>query len=125
MSNDAKQLKELRLEFLNETINFFNSTNRSFKNKGCHYYLEGKDGCAIGRKITDKDLCRELDKMLDSSVSNIEVFESLPMELKILGMTFLKKVQLLHDIGTHWDEHGISESGKQYVNEIKEFFSLN
>lgn len=124
-----EKLKELRIELLNETVSFYNFNNRSVdvETKNCFYYLEGKEGCAIGRKISDKELCKELDKRISSGCSGVNnsiVFNSLPEELKILGQRFLSYIQGLHDANSYWDESGLSELGKTQVDYIKKNFNL-
>jgi hypothetical protein len=125
------ELKQKQLAFLEETVNFYNSDNRTFEvdEEGnefkCVYYMEGKPGCAIGRKIEDKELCKKLDsERAGTGVSNDHIFNQLPIQLKELGKDFLHKVQQLHDSGINWDEKGISEFGKLKVKDIKEYFRL-
>ena len=125
-----EELQKKQLNLLEETVKFFNSENRCITQYGgCNYYLEGKDGCAIGRKIEDKELCKELDKGLgpdlESGVDKILVFSRLPDNLKELGQKFLHRLQRLHDDQENWNYSGISPKGEDVVKDIKEIFNLN
>lgn len=118
-------LQQRQLAFLEDTAKHFNSTNLCTTGSTCKYYWEGFDGCAIGRHIKDKDLCRQLDLARGGSgVSNFEVFILLPEELKELGQGFLSKVQSLHDCRENWDGNGLTQSGREAADEIKREFSL-
>ena len=124
------ELQQKQLALLEDTVKFFNSENRCINQYGgCNYYLEGKEGCAIGRKIEDKELCKELDKGLgpdlESAVDKISVFNRLPDNLKELGQKFLYRLQRLHDDGENWIRSGISSKGEIIVKDIKETFNLN
>lgn len=123
--------KETRIKLLNDTISHFNSTNRSTKSDGdCTYvaHYPETQGCAIGRLIADKELCKKLDAISGDdgggSVKNPRVFNMLPKELQDLGQDFLLEIQCLHDNGNYWDENGIAESGLNEVNRIKLKFEL-
>lgn len=119
-------LIEKQRAFLDETIAFYNSTNRgTSEGGGCKYYVEGKEGCAIGRKIADKELCKKLDKSKNGSGIGLEwVFCQLPTDLQELGQDFLKAVQLLHDDSNNWNETGLSGVGTHKANLIRKDFGL-
>lgn len=118
-------LKEKQLKVLNDTINAFNSTNRCTNEKGdCQYYMEGKQGCAVGRLIEDKELCKQLDLGINCGISSHEVFKQLPIELKDLTQDFLYKLQDLHDNFHYWNEKGLTQSGLIKVQGIKIEFGL-
>lgn len=120
-----QQTKQLAL--LEETVNHYNSKNRA-ANTSCVYspIPDVSEGCAIGRKIKDKQLCADLDahKHGGYGVSNQSVFNVLPDELKELGMNFLHDLQRLHDEPAYWDEKGLSLSGAECVRRIKDYFNL-
>lgn len=107
--------------FLNETVAHFNLTNRSYDEKS-YLCLYAGIGCAIGRKIDDKQLCAEFDSLcdnqIDSSVNNNTVFFKLPKELQELGQDFLYTIQKLHDDAGNWSINGISEYGLMNYNSI-------
>jgi hypothetical protein len=117
-----KTLKEKQLEFLEETINHFNSENRGYNEyKGMCTY---SDGCAIGRKLS-KELCKTLDKCEGiTGVSCKSIFNELPQELRELKQDFLEHIQSLHDHGPYWNKLGLSDIGKNKVNYIKKQFNL-
>lgn len=126
-----KTLTEKRLELLNDTISHYNSENRStvLNENGrttCLYFHEKNDGCAIGRQIKDKELCKRLDKGFEymTGVSESNVFNQLPENLTELGQSFLMCIQKLHDADRFWNETGLSDKGMEYVKHIKESFKL-
>jgi hypothetical protein len=99
-----KKLKQKRLEMLEDTCKHYNSLNRSQEQvaglpKACKYFpvSDKTEGCAIGRLIKDKELCKEFDNTIGSSVNSNYIFKKLPTELQDLGQDFLRDVQRLHD----------------------------
>ncbi len=112
-----KSLEE-HIKLLDETAAFYNTGNRCIGELGaCMYFVEGKPGCAIGRLIADKDLCRELDKLDLPAVAT--VYDQFPPELQEYKKEFLSDLQALHDGGYYWDEQGINGFGKRQVEVIK------
>ena len=119
-------IKQKQLDVLYDTINYFNANNRNaIKDKDgretCQYapINEKKQGCAIGRLINNKELCRELDIRDLTSVSNDDVFNKLPKELKELQQWFLIEIQELHDTLYYWNDTGLTYNGREYVNNLK------
>lgn len=114
-----KGLLESRRKFLEETISFYNSTNRALDEGGnCVYHpTKNSPGCAIGRHMSKE----ALEKVGRSSyaVSADIVYEWLPMWIKELGKDFLVEVQRLHDRFEYWEDTGLSERGEEYVSSIK------
>lgn len=134
-----KDLKIKRLELLNETIAHYTSKNRSVLTKTfenidgvvlpsgrCLYFPpnENSEGCAIGRKIEDKELCKKLDTGNYGSVSQTKTFNELPESLRVLGQSFLGAVQSLHDGEGFWNEGGLSYKGEEMATIIKKQFDL-
>lgn len=119
---NMETIKSKQLAFLNETISHFNSNNRGYNHERgqCSYVA----GCAIGRKLTP-ELCEKLDNDPgDKAVSNTPIFNQLPDELKELGRDFLSDIQELHDLGSNWNETGLSYQGKKRVNAILTNYNL-
>lgn len=109
-----------RLEFLEETVKFYSedTSRRSITADGCLYKNPENDNkCAIGRHIP---------KELYSKSFENKTFASLPSKIrrlpifKNLGEDFLAEIQYLHDADPCWDKKGISKTGKNFVNIIKE-----
>ncbi len=126
-----ENLKEKQLKVLNDTVNHFNKGNRSVSNvhnnsSGCWYAPQNDTttGCAIGRLIEDKSICRILDKR-GAYISEENAFDLLPAELQALGQGFLINLQQLHDYGGNWNQTGLSEEGKREVEIIKNRYELN
>jgi hypothetical protein len=113
---------KLQLAFLEDTIKHFNSTNRGV-NTGDRYTCSYYAGCAIGRHLP-KELCLRLDDFENSGINHRGIFDLLPQELQALGMSFLSRVQNLHDDEDNWDEKGLTTQGLEKANVIKKYFGL-
>lgn len=122
-------LQQRQLAFLEETAKFYNLSTRCVDADGkCKYYVEGKAGCALGRHIPDKDLCRKLDNWNGNTsvgVSCDDAFELMPDNLRELGQDFLEQVQSMHDVITNWVSDGLSPEGTQVFNRIKLDYRLS
>jgi len=132
---DSKlDLAKRQLAFLEDTVSFFNSSNRNFirkknfvtlNNEQCVYSpTENSPGCAIGRHLSKK-LANELDRQKLTSVSYTVIFDKLPDWMKDLGNAFLEDVQRLHDWSAYWTKDGLSKEGKLEVSRIKNRHDLN
>ena len=119
-----KTIQEKQLEFLNDTISHFNSTNRGINKTvgNCSYVA----GCAIGRHLP-KELCERFDSgdYKYTAILNLNIFNQLPDNLKELTIEFLDQIQGLHDREYYWDEKSLTNEGLEKVNIIKAKFSLN
>lgn len=117
-----EEVKQKRRAVLDDTVNHFNSKNRSVSDPGAgkmKVCLYSGVGCAIGRLIEDKDLCARLDTHPQASVGRDEIFCQLPQELQELGKEFLNKLQRLHDDSTNWQEDGPSPMGYTAADAIR------
>lgn len=114
-----KTIKQ-KLALLDETAAFFNSSNRcEGAHYSCRYWMRGKAGCAIGRLIKDKELCRKLDEAKINAVNSDYVFNALPKDLQEYGRRYLAYLQCLHDDSFNWQRDGISALGKIAVKKIR------
>lgn len=120
-------------EFLIDTINHYNSTNRcESSDRACKYSpitIDKKEteGCAIGRHL-DPDLAYQIDKELErknNAIENVMDRYSLPEWMIQLGKDFLSRVQLLHDYTSNWDTQGLSERGWDKVKSICYDFDID
>lgn len=118
-------MKTKRLEFLEEMVAHYSENP---KERRC-ISIDGKcvydpktinhptsEGCAIGRR------CDEATKEILSDgcgVNSDWIFKKLPEWMQDLGIGFLYDVQILHDSDNYWTETGLSESGKEKVEKIK------
>ena len=114
---------------MEETIKHYNANNRCYNGERCLYSpIEGKsEGCAVGRHIADKQLCKDLDAGKFANcfgISSNAVFEALPQELKDLGQDFLGDIQSLHDTATWWNATGLTYEGIVKVNKLKALHDL-
>lgn len=116
-----QEIKQKRSEFLEEMVAHFNSENRGINPEtgNCSY----EHGCAIGRKIADKELCKSFDSRTANNTANA-LFDRFPEELKILGGRFLRDCQKLHDDERAWDKEGITSFGQIKVGQIKDDYIL-
>jgi hypothetical protein len=124
-------IKQFQLELLNDTINHFNSNNRAvivmFSEIKCVYSSTNNSvGCGIGKHLTE-DLAAEMDNKHPSSIFDLfdEYYTEFPDIIKYSGKQFCHQIQLLHDNEENWDKNGLSEEGKERVEEIKLMFELN
>lgn len=118
------QESHTRQELLENTINHFNSKNRSIEYNTC-LYRAGTKGCAIGRELPTK-LAILIDQKHSnfSGVTNNKVFELLPQRLQSMGQDFLERIQDLHDDPAYWNDNGLSEMGEGYVKDLRKMFEL-
>ncbi len=120
-------LKDKQLKVLNDTIKAYNvNTLCIHETGGCKYYIEGKQGCAVGRLIDDIELRKKLDRNHEGGETDVSsVFELLPDNVKELGVEFLTDLQALHDTKALWDDKGLNVHGKDRVGQIKRNHNLN
>lgn len=122
------ELQQKQLAFLEDTIKHYNLNNRSSNDGGQCTYLPFHDktlGCAIGRHIEDKELCKKLDSLRCPGVSSVDTFDLLPDNLKELSRLFLVHIQSLHDGFENWNDDGLSKTGIERVRIIKELYQLD
>lgn len=119
-----------REEFLLNTIKYYSEdTLRRCEEDGkCRYsgktLNKNSDGCAIGRWL-DEEVKLDLDSLGPVPVQNEKVFDKLPKWMQGMGIYFLQHVQELHDSSIYWDESGLSQLGKNKVNEMIEHYYFN
>ena len=118
------QLKKERRRVLEETIAAIGENGRCSGADGQCKYIRVRGGkvlgCAVGRLIEDKQLCRKLDRLPDAGVSNEEAFSLLPENIQYLGQDFLVELQKLHDTSEYWDEENkLTKDGRWAVGRIK------
>lgn len=118
-------MKEKQLEFLNKTIEKYTLKNRGYNKERevCFYSPSNESpGCAIGSEVS-LEIAKKLDE-INYGVNDNYTFNLLPDNLKQLGQNFLTAIQNLHDTELFWDIEGLSDIGKNQVNNIKEKFDL-
>jgi hypothetical protein len=118
-----KDIKARRLAFLENTVKYYNQSNRSIKRESsfgdCSYAPahEKTKGCAIGRWL-ERD-----NRIILENPSKI-VFDSsvcchLPNWMAEMGLSFLSEIQELHDKDDFWGDKSLNRMGLDKVNEIK------
>lgn len=110
-----------RLEFLQSTINHYNSKNRAVNENGscCYTPTATSDGCAIGRWLDKKTL----DSICNTVIVR-DIEEKLPVWMFNLGLDFLTEIQTLHDMDDFWNPLGLSPEGKEFVKSLYIKFDL-
>lgn len=114
-----EEVKQNQLKVLEETVNFYNSTNRGFSQhlKGCVYFdKETNRKCAVGRLVNDDEV---IDKLVKNGGDAYDVFDLLPKDVQVLGSMFLFRLQTLHDDAMNWTPTGLSEIGKIKYGRLK------
>ena len=129
---NPKTLQKKQRKFLKDTIDYYseNVKRRCVTSSICAYspYTISKEdiseGCAIGRHLKP-ELKEKFDKLSNSSVKNLEIYNKLPTRLKSLTLDFLVSCQDLHDDCRYWNNKGLSKSGKEIVENICKRYNLN
>lgn len=122
-------LQQQRLEFLQDTINYYSEdTSRRAvvyidEFNECRYLTEDGRKCAIGRVINIS--YEDSEKLSNVTVANSNIVKLLPEHIKVLGIDFLSRIQRLHNCDTYWNEDGLSAIGKETVTDIiKEYCTI-
>lgn len=133
---DIEQLKIERTKkqtsFLKGMLKYYTKdvNRRCTEGTKCRYSPKavGKEGistgCAIGRWL-NPELQVKLDGFRNCIVSNCQVFDLLPKNLRFLTQDFLVHVQTLHDSRSYWNKKGLSFDGEDFLKEIIRMFNLN
>lgn len=119
-------------ELLYDTVHHYNSSNRCVTDSRCAYSpitvgKKNSEGCAIGRWLSP-DLALQIDNERigqDSSISDVIDSYLFPDWMKKMDIEFLKELQGIHDNPHCWDETGLSQLGKDYVQYTCECFNLD
>jgi hypothetical protein len=129
--NTEITIKQLsKLEIIEETIKFYSEdiNRRALVGDLCAYNTEDGKHCAVGRCFTE-DVKKQGINFEFNTGRGVESFDFqslLQEQYKGHETYFWRQLQQLHDsIGSvYWDENGITESGKQKAERIKEHFNL-
>jgi hypothetical protein len=109
------KLQLLQMGLLVSTAKHYNHKNLGRKSDGlCSY----EAGCAVGRLISNKTLCKVLDERNSSAVA--DVFSRLPKSVQKYGKAFLAALQSLHDNESNWDDKGLTANGLHTTQDIAE-----
>lgn len=120
---NEQEIKAKRLSIVEDVAKHYTSTNRaaSLETNSCQYApIEGvSEGCAVGRLIADKELCKLMDTRGCSINSVSQIFsEMVPQELKDLDLEFLRDLQIIHDEPSNWNSSGLSTYGQESIERI-------
>lgn len=121
-----------KLEILNETISFYSEdTNRRAIdiNGTCMYNTIDNKHCAVGRCLTEDIQSKGIDFIYNTSgvykLNEEFILDNiLQPQYKGHESSFWSKLQNLHDEPKHWNENGLTSSGKIFVERIKKEFNI-
>lgn len=112
-------------QIIDETVKAYKlSTRAENEDGGCVYWIDGRM-CAVGRCMRDpKAIAESFDEYESTGVESVHEQHDLGTLLKPRyrghEIDFWIDLQHLHDIPNNWGAGGISEQGKQKVEELKE-----
>ena len=123
-------------ELLEDTIAYYSVNPAERRCKAiigsCHYSPKTankptSDGCAIGRHLSDE--VKEKFDFRGGSIYFIkkyalELFALAPQWMQDMDIDFLRNIQGLHDVSDFWNETGLSQEGKECVEQIKNKFGF-
>lgn len=115
-------------EIIEETVAYYSEdvTRRALSYReggsiaGCKYLTSENKMCAVGRCLTEEGLKEWGDY---SSYFTLDMIDSLKEEYKVDDYGFWSDLQKLHDTNSNWDENGLSEDGKSFVNWLLETYA--
>lgn len=114
--------KKTIAEVIQETIDFYNSENRSMNNIRKCVYLNEETGtmCAVGRCLTEQGLIDfHREEMLVSRTDVGVLYKLYPNsfkeEYKDIASHEWRKIQRVHDDDQFWNKDGLNEDGKESV----------
>lgn len=120
--------KKDKLKLLKETVKYYskNTKRRCLQDGVCFYngqrnYRTKSKGCAIGR-LLDTETAEMIDKnySFEGIPSGVDdIFTLLPENIQDYGIDFLTELQNLHDSALHWDESGLTNTGRRKVEIIE------
>jgi len=106
---------------LQDTINFYTLENRALNALGsCKYLTEDGKKCAVGRylkKGMEEDLL-VCGKSATCLMRDEEFKKVIPSWMKLLPVSFLQSIQILHDGENYWTDTGLSKEGIHKVKSI-------
>lgn len=109
-------------KFLRETIEHYTLLNRGLDvvSENCSY----KDGCAIGRHMTQESIDK-MPNMPVGALSEEDYVLYIPEKLRALGLPFLAYIQSMHDNSKNWNNYGLSDIGETFVKEFCHKFGMD
>lgn len=114
-------------ELLVSTVQFYTKFNRAIKDGACVYLNEDTNRCcAIGRYLVsdacivyDNDEVNNLSNTaIDTIFDNDRLKKLAPKWMQDVNIEYLTNIQQLHDEDSNWTDIGISDRGKETVNNI-------
>jgi hypothetical protein len=116
-----------KIEIIEETANYYNSTKRSVNVFGdCVYIGFSGKRCAFSRCCNEdsnaylESVDKDGDKYTYKGVGALKDFDSLlDDEYRGHSKEFWESIQMFHDYSSNWDKNGLTEYGKQELERLK------
>lgn len=123
---DAEELKEARLNFLNDTVKYYSEdiSKRGVTPDGNCAYRYNDKKCAIGRYIPDDKYNENIETF---NCGQDIVFNLLSEDIQKLGRDFLIRIQEFHDYDNNWNDWNderLTYAGVEDIQHIKTLFEL-
>ncbi len=119
-----------KAEILEETTNFYNSTNRAMKDGACVYLDDEGNKCAVGRCILPEKLswAMSLEETTDVESLELSIIEDGGKSLDDIlkpeycghEFDFWDNLQQFHDTNEFWNENGLTDEGENAYDELTE-----
>jgi hypothetical protein len=113
-----------KIEIIDETVAFYSedTTRRSFKEGRCLYQSADGRKCAYARCWKDGVYKEKFERRTVEVLSELGFEPDSLLDEKYHGhsVEFWMDIQVLHDRFYCWNENGLSEEGKIFVQELKE-----
>lgn len=113
-------------QIINETVNYYSkdTSRRALNNVGnCKYITEDGRKCAIGRVLRPSKCKKEFNctvRKLAEILGLNNLDEALLPSVRGHEVDFWIDLQDIHDCNCNWDDDGLTESGEEEVEKIKE-----
>jgi hypothetical protein len=125
-------MKHTIVTLLKETVEYYNSNNRSVSGGGggCKYIDNFGNMCGVGRCLrpeflnifhkleSDPDIVTDIGTFMKCRFFDKDIHELVKEEYSEINLADWTKIQLLHDWPENWNESGISPRGKLYIKDI-------
>lgn len=119
-------MKKSKLEIINEVVAHFSEdpSRRATNCSGdCVYRTEDGRACAVGMFIQDSCYVPSYEGISADALLHAGNDEMLLEDYRGHGITFWLDLQLLHDCPDYWNSEGLTDLGREYLQEIVEIWT--
>lgn len=103
--NHLLQMKKRSMSYLSNDPKYYS----------CSYRGDENSICEIGSIISDDEYKKEFEGMNVGSIEIKRIQENIDL---------LRKLQKIHDQKSNWDDNGLSEAGKNALNDLKDYYLI-